>query len=114
MESDIEGSFAGRRAAPGVVQIVDRDGMCAGSEVAIERDGLLLSGGVAGGRCECATDLFAVDGDRERGIALGIAGAVTVGIGILTDLEQQAVRTSADVDRRHNRRGLRCCSATED
>ena len=78
---------------------VDRDGMCAGPEVAVERDGLLLTGGVTGGRCECATDLLAVDGYRERGIALGIADAIAVGIGILTDLEHQTVGAGAEGDR---------------
>ena len=73
--------------------------MCAGPEVAVERDGLLLMRGVTGGRCECATDLLAVDGYRERGIALGIAGAVTVGVGILADLEHQAVGAGAEFDR---------------
>jgi hypothetical protein len=65
--------------------------MCAGPEVAVERDGLLLAGGVTGRGCECAPDLLAVDGYRERGIAIGIAGAISVGVGSLTDLEDQTV-----------------------
>ena len=73
--------------------------MCAGSEVAVEREVLVLTGGVTGGGCECATDLLAVDRYRERGIALGIAGAITIGIGIVTDLEDQAVGAGAESDR---------------
>ena len=73
--------------------------MCAGPEGAVKRDGLLLSGGVTAGRGECATDLLAVDEYRERGIALGIADAIAVGIGILTDLEHQTVGAGAEGDR---------------
>ena len=70
-------------------------GMRTGPEVTVELDVLVLTGGVTGGGCECATDLLAVDRHRECGIALGIAGAIAVGISIVTDLEEQAVGTGA-------------------
>ena len=75
--------------------------MCAGSEVAVEREVLVLTGGVTGDGCERATDLLAVDRYREGGIAVGIAGAITIGVGIVADLDDQAVGAGAEGDRRH-------------
>ena len=73
---------------PGAPTYLDE---CRAPEVAVERDGLFLTGGVTGSRCECAADLLAVEGYRESGI--------DIGIDILTDLEDQTVGAGAESDR---------------
>ena len=87
---DVEVAVGGRGAAPGVVEELDRDRVVAGGPVALEGEGVGLSGGVGGGSGEGAADLLAVDAHRVLRRAL---------VGVLADLQDQRVGTGAGRER---------------
>ena len=94
----IEVAVGRRRAAPGVVEEIDRDLMRAGAPAAGDVELLALSQGMRGRDRLGAADLLAVDRDGELRVALP---------GILRHLHDQGVGTAAELRRRRRHRNHR-------
>ena len=83
----VEVAVCAGRAAIGIVEEINGCGMAAGGECSEHVERLCLTCPVQGGRGLSATDLMAIDKDRELSVAQ---------IGILGDLQRQRVGAGAD------------------